>query len=93
MNSKFGRAGGLSGRGRKEASGPPPLGPRGRGAGPEKFQLQQLEMGAVRPFAMAIRLTPELLRDLKRADGEGAACWMKFGSTATGHVSGTGNWA
>ena len=53
----------------------------------EKFQLQQFEVNAVRPFAMAIRLTPELLSDLKRAESEGAACLMKFGFTATGHVS------
>jgi hypothetical protein len=54
----------------------------------ERFQLQQFEDGEPRPFAMAIRLTPELLNDLKRAEAEGSACLMKFGVTPAGHVSG-----
>ena len=53
----------------------------------ERFQLQQFEDGEPRPFAMAIRLTPELLSDLKRAEAEGSACFMKFGVTPAGHVS------
>jgi hypothetical protein len=53
----------------------------------ESFQLLQQEEGKVRPFAMAIRLTPELLRDLKRVEAEGGACLMKFGVTPAGHVS------
>lgn len=61
-----------------------------RGAGPppqdEKFQLQQFDEDGVRPFAMAIRLTPELLSDLKRAEAEGSACLMKFGVTPNGNV-------
>lgn len=54
----------------------------------ERFQLQQFEDGEPRPFAMAIRLTPELLSDLKRAEAEGSECLMKFGVTPAGHVSG-----
>lgn len=54
----------------------------------EKFQLQQFEVDAVRPFAMAIRLTPELLSDLKRAEAEGAACLMKFGFSPAGNGNG-----
>lgn len=63
------------------------------GSQEEKFQLlqhQQFQEGAsVRPFAMAIRLTPELLSDLKRAEAEGSACVMKFGVTPSGHVGTT----
>jgi hypothetical protein len=35
---------------------------------------------------MAIRLTPEVLEDLKRAEAEDVKCEMKFGITPSGHV-------
>lgn len=58
----------------------------------ESFQLLQQEERNLRPFAMAIRLTPELLKDLKRVEAEGGACLMKFGVTPAGHVSFAINW-
>ncbi|KAG0610135.1 hypothetical protein M758_7G041200 [Ceratodon purpureus] len=93
----LGGAGGMRGSGMKErGGGGMGKGRLGGGGGggravqpasqDERFQLQQFEEGEPRPFAMAIRLTPELLSDLKRAEAEGSACLMKFGTTPGGHV-------
>ncbi len=51
----------------------------------ESFQVLSLDQGRP-PFAMAIRLTPEVLEDLKRAETEDVKCEMKFGVTPAGHV-------
>ncbi len=51
----------------------------------ESFQVLSLDQGRA-PFAMAIRLTPEVLEDLKRAEAEDVKCEMKFGITPSGHV-------
>jgi hypothetical protein len=51
----------------------------------ESFQVLSLDQGRP-PFAMAIRLTPEVLEDLKRAEAEDVKCEMKFGVTPAGHV-------
>ncbi|CAM6035580.1 unnamed protein product [Sphagnum compactum] len=51
----------------------------------ESFQVLSLDQGRA-PFAMAIRLTPEVLEDLKRAEAEDVKCEMKFGISPSGHV-------
>jgi len=51
----------------------------------ESFQVLSLDQGRA-PFAMAIRLTPEVFEDLKRAEAEDVKCEMKFGITPSGHV-------
>jgi hypothetical protein len=53
----------------------------------ESFQLLPCPVTAGRPFAMIIRLQPEMLEELKQADSEGHESMIKFGAYATGHVS------
>ena len=53
----------------------------------ETFQLLPCPVTAGRPFAMIIRLQPEMLEELKQAESEGHESMIKFGAYATGHVS------
>ena len=53
----------------------------------ESFQLLPCSVPDARPFAMIIRLQPEMLEELKQAELEGHESMIKFGAYATGHVS------
>ncbi|KAI5060050.1 hypothetical protein GOP47_0024470 [Adiantum capillus-veneris] len=52
----------------------------------ESFQLLAHPSTMGRPFAMLIRLQPEILEELKQAEADGIQASMKFGANATGHV-------
>lgn len=52
----------------------------------ESYQLLAHPGTTGRPFAMMIRLQPEILEELKQAEVEGNAPMMKFGANAGGHV-------
>jgi hypothetical protein len=52
------------------------------------YQLLPSSAPLGKPFAMIIRLQPEILEELKQADAEGRELSMKFGLNAAEHVSG-----
>lgn len=53
----------------------------------ESFQLMPHPSTIGPPFAMVIRLQPEILEELKQAEADGIEPEMKFGTNALGHVS------
>eukprot|EP00250_Pteridium_aquilinum_P014360 c21937_g1_i1 orf=98-4279(-) len=64
-------------------------GNRGRRTGrsqEESYQLLAHPEGSTLPFAMIIRLTPEILEELKHAEAEGVVPRMKFGDNVGSHV-------
>ncbi|MCO5587586.1 hypothetical protein L7F22_041535 [Adiantum nelumboides] len=52
----------------------------------ESFQLLTHPSTMNRPFAMIIRLQPEILEELNQAEADGIQASMKFGANATGHT-------
>ncbi|MCO5553441.1 hypothetical protein L7F22_006962 [Adiantum nelumboides] len=52
----------------------------------ESFQLLTHPSTMNRPFAMIIRLQPEILEELNQAEADGIQASMKFGANATGHI-------
>ena len=53
----------------------------------DSFQLLPSPASLGKPFAMVIRLQPEILDELKQAEVEGRELSMKFGIKAGEHVS------
>ena len=57
----------------------------------ELYQLLAVSSTTPQPFAMIIRLTPEVIEEIKQAEVDGVTSVMKFGTHAIGHMSSYSN--